>query len=110
MIQSPDSDPIRQAKSGDLEAVRSCVAAAYGRYEEKIGKPAGPVLANYDLLISQERVHVLAIQDEIVGVLVLVPQSEFMLMDNVAVHPDSQGKGLGSILIAYAEQCAVRSG
>jgi ribosomal protein S18 acetylase RimI-like enzyme len=46
----------------------------------------------------------------IVGVLVPIQNSTGMLLDNVAVHPDQQGKGLGKRLINLAESETRASG
>ena len=46
----------------------------------------------------------------VVGGLVLVPQDGFMLLANVAVHPDHRGAGLGRALMALAETEALRHG
>ena len=47
---------------------------------------------------------------QIIGVLVLVANEEMMLLDNVAVHPDRQGLGLGRQLMAFAENEAAKQG
>jgi ribosomal protein S18 acetylase RimI-like enzyme len=40
----------------------------------------------------------------------LLPQPDHLLLDNIAVQPDSQGMGLGRRLIAFAEGEARRLG
>jgi ribosomal protein S18 acetylase RimI-like enzyme len=61
-------------------------------------------------LIDAARLHV-ALRDGVVqGILVLIPQEDAMLLDNVAVSPDAQGSGLGRRLVAFAEQAAVEAG
>jgi ribosomal protein S18 acetylase RimI-like enzyme len=42
-------------------------------------------------------------EGEIIGVLVLVRTEPGMLLDNVAVYPGHQGKGLGPLLLQLAE-------
>src|SRR5205085_11913947 len=39
----------------------------------------------------------------IAAIIVLVPQPDHLLLDNIAVQPDRQGQGLGRRLIAFAE-------
>jgi GNAT superfamily N-acetyltransferase len=41
---------------------------------------------------------------------VLIPETGTMLLDNVAVSPNAQGKGYGRRLIAFAEEEARRQG
>jgi ribosomal protein S18 acetylase RimI-like enzyme len=58
---------------------------------------------DYAEVIKQHEVFVAVSEGRIVGVLVLIRRLETMLLDNVAVHPDFQGQGLGRRLIALAE-------
>ena len=44
------------------------------------------------------------------NVIVLLSQPDHLLLDNIAVKPDSQGTGLGRRLIAFAENEAHRLG
>ena len=101
---------IRPAARDDLAAVQSIIHAAYTPYIARIGREPGPMLDDYAALIDAGRVHV-GMRDEIVqGVLVLIPQTEAMLLDNVAVAPEARGSGLGRLLIEFAEKAAIKSG
>ncbi len=84
--------------------------AAYRPYIARIGKPPGPMLADYADVIAWYRVFVAEDEARIVGLVVLVTEGEHALLDNVAVHPDMQGRGLGRRLIAFAEDEARRLG
>lgn len=44
------------------------------------------------------------------GVIVLVETAEGLFLDNVAVHPDAQGQGIGRALLDFAEAEARRRG
>ena len=44
------------------------------------------------------------------GILVLVPEERAMLLDNVAIRPDAQGRGYGRTLIGFAERMARERG
>jgi ribosomal protein S18 acetylase RimI-like enzyme len=101
---------IRRATPEDAPAVTEVVAAAYGHYTERIGRPPAPMLADYEAVIREHDVRVLAHGDRVVGVLVLIPQGQGLLLDNVAVHPDYQGRGWGRRLLALAEEEARRGG
>jgi ribosomal protein S18 acetylase RimI-like enzyme len=46
----------------------------------------------------------------IVGIIVLLPMADYLLLDNVAVSPTRQGSGLGRRLLAFAEVEALRRG
>lgn len=100
----------RPATDGDLQLVEEIVRAAYSRYMPHIGRKPGPMLDDYRSLIDEGRVSVIEHDGLIRGILVLIPQSEAMLLDNVAVAPAAQGLGLGRKLIEFAERAAVESG
>jgi GNAT superfamily N-acetyltransferase len=94
---------IRPATPADAEAVRAVVDASYGHYVARIGKPPGPMLDDYVRRIADGQAWVLEHDGRIVGILVLAPEAGGLLLDNIAVLPDSQGKGFGRILIGFAE-------
>jgi GNAT superfamily N-acetyltransferase len=102
---------IRRAHPEDRGAVEAIVHAAYAIYVDRIGKPPGPMLDDYAGLIADGMVSVFADTDgTIAAVIVLVPQPDHLLLDNVAVRPDRQSRGLGRQLIAFAETEARRLG
>lgn len=101
---------VRPARAEDATAVTECVAAAYRHYIARLGKPPGPMLDDYAEVIRQHHVFVLADGARVIGVLVLIRQAQGILLDNVAVHPDSQGRGFGRKLLAFAEEEARRAG
>jgi GNAT superfamily N-acetyltransferase len=45
-----------------------------------------------------------------VGLIVLLPQKDALLLDNVAIDPSVQGRGYGKKLIAFAEEHARKMG
>ncbi len=105
-----DHPVIRRARATDAAAVAACVAAAYGIYIERMGKPPGPMLDDYAAVIDRHMVFVLEGPEGLVGALVLIAEDGGLLLDNVAIHPDRQGRGLGRRLIAFAEGEARRLG
>ncbi len=101
---------LRLAVAADLPRVRAIVIAAYAPYVARIGRKPGPMDDDYAALIAAGQVHLLDTAGTIEGVLVLIPEADAMLLDNVAVAPDAQGRGLGRILISHAEQVARAAG
>ena len=94
----------------DVEAVQQCVADAYDLYVERIGKKPAPMLDDYSKLISQQRVWLAKVDGETAGLIVLWPQHDHMYVDNIAVSPVMQGKGVGATLLAHADTLARRQG
>lgn len=101
---------IRPATGNDLAVVQDIVRAAYTHYIARLARKPGPMLDDYRALINQGRVYVAASEDVVMGILVLIPQDDAMLLDNVAVAPGAQGLGLGREMLAFAEQMAVEAG
>jgi len=101
---------IRKAMPADVPAIERIVRAAYTRYIERIGKPPGPMLNDYPVHIAAGAAWVLDEGGAVAGVLVLLPEADHLLLDNVAVDPARHGAGLGRRLIAFAEDEARRRG
>jgi GNAT superfamily N-acetyltransferase len=104
------SSELRIATADDRPAVEAIVEAAYRHYIARIGQKPGPMLDDYGAQIAAGRVHVMACDGEPKGLLVLIPEADAMLLDNVAVHPSAQGKGLGRQMMIFAEQAARDAG
>lgn len=83
---------------------------AYSHYVSSIGTVPGPMLDDYATLIEEGRVHVVEQSGAIQGIIVLIPQEDAMLLDNVAVVPAAQGSGLGRKMLEFAEQAAIDAG
>lgn len=102
---------IRPARSGEDAAIRSLVRRAYAVYVPRMGREPGPMLDDYAARIAEGAVHVLELDGVLAGAVVLLPLADGgLLLDNVAVDPDLQGRGLGRALGGFAEAEARRRG
>ncbi|MCF3945100.1 GNAT family N-acetyltransferase [Acidiphilium iwatense] len=104
------SDDPRLATMEDCPAVEAIVKAAYSHYVPRIGREPGPMRDNYATLIQDGRVHVVERDGAVAGLLVLIPEQETLLLDNVAVAPAAQETGLGRKLLEFAERTARDAG
>lgn len=102
------SNSIRAATADDIAAVEQIVALAYRPYIARIGRAPAPMTADYRALLPHT--HVLTDDDAVAGVLVAIPATDHLLVDNVAVDPRHHGRGFGRRLLEYAEQQARRRG
>jgi ribosomal protein S18 acetylase RimI-like enzyme len=101
---------LRAAEPSDAPAIASLVALAYGHYVERIGFPPRPMQDDYTEVIKSSQVTVAEDQEAIVGVIVLNADDEGFFIDNVAVHPTYRGRGVGRVLLRFAEDEARRAG
>jgi len=95
---------LRQANDADLPSIHSVIAAAYRKYLNRMDKPPAPLLRDYSQAVGAGAVWVTG--SPVVGLISLTQTNDLMLIENVAVHPDWQGSGLGRLLMEFAEQRA----
>ena len=101
---------IRAATADDVSAITQIVGQAYRHYIARMGKPPGPMLEDYAARVLEGVVWVLEEGAAIAGIIVLLPTTSYLLLDNIAVSPARQGLGLGRRLLAFAEVEASRRG
>jgi ribosomal protein S18 acetylase RimI-like enzyme/Icc-related predicted phosphoesterase len=97
---------LRPAGPDDAGAIEACVRAAYAKYVPRLGREPEPMRADYRALVDAGQVHVLLAQGAVIGALVLMNRGDHLFIDNVAVVPAWQGRGLGRALMAFAEEAA----
>ena len=105
-----DKPRTRPATAADVPAIAEIVEQAYRHYISRIGKPPGPMLDDYAARVSEGAVWVLEERAVIAAIIVLLPTPNYLLLDNIAVSPTRQRLGLGSRLLAFAEDEALRRG
>ncbi|MCX7081255.1 MAG: GNAT family N-acetyltransferase [Pseudomonas sp.] len=100
---------IRPATLEDIAPIEAIVQAAYSPYIERIGRKPGPMLDDYASQVLARRVHVIESDVAMVGFVVLINTEEYLLLDNLAVSPQAQGRGYGRQLLEFAEFHAVEA-
>ena len=100
---------MRQAAATDLGQIRAIVEAAYAPWIPILGQAPGPMGDDYAALIAGGFVH-LPEGDPLPGLIVLIPQEDALLLDNIAVSPAAQGQGIGRQLMRFAEDQARAGG
>ncbi len=81
--------------------------------DEMLRKPLNLEFTKEQLAEEWNQMHLAVIDDtrELIGILVLVPQSdEIVKMRQVAVRPDMQSKGVGRKLVEFSEKVASEHG
>jgi ribosomal protein S18 acetylase RimI-like enzyme len=93
---------IRLAQTVDRAVLEEIVQTAYEPWEAVIGARPVPMMADYGRIIADEQAYVLE-NGKIDALIVLVPEESVLVIENVAVRPDRQGRGLGRRMMAFAE-------
>jgi ribosomal protein S18 acetylase RimI-like enzyme len=99
---------IREATASDAVSAKLCVASAFTKYIERIGKEPAPMLLDFSAEVDAKHVWVAELNTVVVGVLVQYETEFGFYIDTVAVLPESQGTGVGRALLLFAEQEAVQ--
>jgi ribosomal protein S18 acetylase RimI-like enzyme len=76
----------------------------------RIGRRPAPMIADYAQAVRDGRVWVAVDNRVLVGLAVLILQPDHLLLENIAVSPSAQGQGIGTRLLALAEDHARRHG
>lgn len=112
MPASPDtaSGPpgLRRATAADLPAIKAIIDAAYAKYLTRMDKRPAPMFRDYGPSVEDGTTWVAG--SPVTAVLTLYPREDHLLVENIAVHPGAQGRGLGRALMGFAEQEAARRG
>jgi len=86
--------------------VTQLVHDAYAGYVTGMGFRPRPMDEDYAEKLSRLEVWVIPGPGRLDALLILDPQSDHLWVDNVAVHPEAQGRGIGGELLALAEKRA----
>jgi ribosomal protein S18 acetylase RimI-like enzyme len=103
---SPGPNGLRLATADDLPAIRAVIDAAYARYLTRMDKPPAPLFRDYGPSVEAGTTWVTG--SPITAVLTLDPRDDHLYVENIAVDPSAQGRGLGRALMEFAEQEAAR--
>jgi ribosomal protein S18 acetylase RimI-like enzyme len=97
---------IRPAGPGDVAALGAIATAAYRKYVARIGREPAPMTADYAEAVRDGQTWVAVDDGKIAGFVVLIPEAGYLLLENVAVRPAAQGRGIGVRLLTQAEDHA----
>jgi ribosomal protein S18 acetylase RimI-like enzyme len=105
-----DRVELRQAMATDAAAIRELTRAAYARWVPLIGREPKPMTANYEEALARHRFDLAYIEGTLAALIETVREADHLLVENVAVSPSFQGRGLGRKLMAHAETLAKAMG
>ncbi|MFE9444309.1 GNAT family N-acetyltransferase [Streptomyces sp. NPDC006602] len=95
------NEEIRPATAADVPAVKAVTDAAYHHYIERIGRLPKPMEADHAANVAEGKVFVTG--EPVIGLVVLEEYEDHLYLDNIAVHPDARGQGVGGRLLRFVE-------
>lgn len=101
---------LRIAGPSDAAAIRDLTRQAYAKWIERIGREPLPMGVDYAEAVLQHRFDLLEAAGQLAGLVETAPSDRSLLVVNLAIAPDMQGRGLGSRLLKHAEDLAVVAG
>lgn len=101
---------IRQATAADAAAIGALTREAYAKWVAVIGREPLPMTVDYAQAVTAHRFDLLEADGRLAALIETTPQGEMLLIVNVAVRPDLQGRGYGVRLLKLAEALAAEAG
>ncbi len=98
---------LRRAASTDAPAIRDLSRTAYAKWVPLIGREPMPMTADYDRAVTEHIIDLVEERGELLALIEMVPAPDHLLIENIAVRPDQQGRGLGDLLLRHAETLAL---
>jgi ribosomal protein S18 acetylase RimI-like enzyme len=103
-------EELRQAVAADAPAIRELTRLAYAKWVRLIGREPKPMTADYAAAVQKHRFDLLYVEGMLAALIETIAEPDHLLVENVAVSPAFQGRGLGRKLMAHAETLAAASG
>ena len=94
---------IRRARPEDKFAIGGIAKRAYHVYVDSLDKPPAPMAADFERHIDDDWVFVFERDGDIAGYAILITMDGRALLDNIAVDPDRQRRGIGRALLERVE-------
>lgn len=101
---------IRRATAADAVAIRDLTRLAYAKWVPLIGREPLPMQADYDRAVAEHLIDLAEQDRKLVALVEMIEAPDHLLIENLAVHPDVQGQGLGERLLHHAEATACKLG
>jgi GNAT superfamily N-acetyltransferase len=101
-----DALEIRRAVPADAAAIAALTRAAYEKWIPVIGRAPKPMTADYDVAVCAHLIDLLLAEGKLVALVECIREPDHLLIENLAVAPDQQGRGYGRHMLKHAESLA----
>lgn len=109
-MSTETSIEIRLAEPHEAGAIAAIVMAAYAKWVPLLGREPMPMRVDYDKAVLEHRFDLAVEGRTILGLIETVPHPDHLWIENVAVTPSAQGRGIGQLLLAFTEVRAILAG
>jgi GNAT superfamily N-acetyltransferase len=110
-MKAPASNfEIQPAGLKDAARIRDLTRAAYAKWVALIGREPLPMQADYERAVVEHTIDVLIVNGALAGLVEMILRPDHLWIESVAVAPEQQGRGLGSLLLDHAERRAIHAG
>ena len=101
-----DEIVIRRALRADAAEIRRLTRAAYAPWVERVGREPLPMSADYEEAVCKDLINLAHKDRDLCALVQMVVEPDCLLIENLAVSPEHQGKGFGGTLVRHAERQA----
>lgn len=101
---------LRRATPADVASIGRLVQEAYARWVPAIGREPWPMSADYAAAVRDHRIDLLFLDGVLAALVETIDEGDGLLVENLAVSPAFQRRGLGARLMAHAETVALSLG
>ncbi|MDF3075033.1 MAG: hypothetical protein K0S54_2700 [Alphaproteobacteria bacterium] len=101
---------IKLATPADAIAIRALTRSAYAKWVPVVGREPVPMTVDYEQALRRHRFDLLNFDGALSGLIETLQLPDHLWIENIAVLPDHQGKGLGRRLLDHAECLAIEAG
>jgi ribosomal protein S18 acetylase RimI-like enzyme len=100
----------RAATPDDAAAVRALVRAAYARWVPVLGREPRPMQADYEVAVREHDFDIAERDGAMIALIETMLRDDHLWIENIAVAPEAQGQGLGTLLLERIEARARAAG
>jgi ribosomal protein S18 acetylase RimI-like enzyme len=101
---------ITRAEPEHASIVRHLVREAYAKWVPVIGREPMPMKADYERAIREHEIELLHDNGQLAALIEIIMHPDHLFIENIAVAPEFQGRGLGRHLLRHAEWKAGQAG
>ncbi len=101
---------LRLGVMSDEDAIRALTREAYAKWVPVIGREPKPMTADYAKALRENRFDLLFVDGQLAALVETIAEDDCLLIENLAVGPAWQGRGLGRRLMAQADRVAAELG